>query len=228
MPLQCSPGASKPPHIVLGAELQGVSKVDVLGRTTVLQRGRWWNGCELLPSTSACLSPCSVLSGGSHSNIHSGTCRWCCVQSILGGAVPGDVVLFILAKPSNSKHQSPLKRRMGKRWDLCLGCSGAEPLSLASFTSSEDAAGVWRQCREQVLGSGASPGPGAREERGVKGCETPSAKHVNFSCDPEASLIPAWGCPGAAESGKARKQPPSHLLRSGECARGEAETRIHF
>jgi len=69
MPLQCPPGASKPPHIVLGAELQGVSKVDVLGRTTVLQRGRWWNGCELLPSTSACLSPCSVLSGGSHSNV---------------------------------------------------------------------------------------------------------------------------------------------------------------
>lgn len=62
----------------------------------------------------------------------------------------------------------------------------------------EDAAGVWEAAAE----SGSS-GPGAREEQGAEGWKMPDAKRVNFSCDPEASLVPAWGCPGPAESGKA-------------------------
>lgn len=46
---------------------------------------------------------------------------------------------------------------------------------------------------------------GLRCEGGARaqGWKTPDAKCVNFSCDPEASLVTPRGCPGPAERGKA-------------------------
>lgn len=152
-------------------------------------------------------------------------CRRCSAPRCVHGAGREvqcqEVVLFVLAKPSTSKHRSPLTR-MRKWRDLCFGRAGALPLSRLWL------GGCCWGLGEPAPSPAAGPGPGAREERGAGGCKAPGARRLNFLCDPEASLVPAWGCPGAAESRKARKQPPSHLLHSGECVRGEAETRMHF
>lgn len=49
---------------------------------------------------------------------------------------------------------------MEKWWDGCSGQTRAKQFSLASFISSEDAAGVWEAAAES-----GSLGPGAREEQ---------------------------------------------------------------
>lgn len=46
-------------------------------------------------------------------------------------------------------------------------------------------------------------GPRCEGGAGAQGWKMPDAKCLNFSCDLEASLGTAWGCPGPAERGKA-------------------------